>query len=668
MPNRINLLLVIHCHQPVGNFGSVFEEAYNKVYLPFIKVLADHPRIKVALHYSGCLLDWIKEKKPEFLEQLKKMAKSGQVEIVSGGYYEPILPLIPDRDKLGQLKMHMDYVKKMTGNKPEGAWLTERVWEPYLAKIFSQAGLSYTVVDDSHFEMAGKKGNDILGYYLTEDDGLTLAIFPSSKKLRYNLPFKLPHETIDYLRSVATPDGTRAVTFGDDGEKFGLWPKTYKWVYEEKWLDNFFTALEANLEWINVITPSEYMKKYEPLGRLYIPCASYPEMLEWSGGYFRNFLVKYPEANWMQKRMLYASERLKMAEGEEPAASKGLKKAREALYSSQCNCAYWHGVFGGLYLHHLRAAIYKNIIDAEKGIDDSRPGKAVLRTEAFDIDKDGSDEIVFENGIINLYLDPGEGGCIQELDYRPRSVNLINTLRRSPEAYHQKIKSDNTGQQQKGSDGVSSIHEVTMVKEKNLGEFLNYDRRGKSCMIEHFLAADSNPENFSKAAFGELGDFSDSRYDFRVKKEKNSLSVSLERKGMIASQGGQARLKLTKDLRIEAKKPVLYISYGLISMADQDMELWFGSEFNFTLMDPALNRIGALEEVNRLAIKDEWFKLPVEFSLNKTAGVWFYPVETVSESESGLEKTYQELCLLFHWRLNLKARQAWSAEMSFEIK
>ncbi|MBI4335094.1 MAG: DUF1926 domain-containing protein [Candidatus Omnitrophica bacterium] len=666
MPNdRINLIMVVHNHQPVGNFDWVFKEAYDKAYLPFIKILERHPKIKMALHYSGCLLDWLEAQRPEFLDTLKKLVKAGQVEMVAGGYYEPILPLIPDKDKLGQIKMHVDFIKRHTGYESRGAWLTERIWEPYLARIFSQAGISYTVVDDSHFELAGKSVEHILGYYVTEEEGFMTNIFPSSKKLRYSMPFKLPRETIDYLKSVATPEGTRAVTFGDDGEKFGFWPHTYKWVYEEGWLESFFKALEENSAWIRMLTPSEYIKDFEPLGRIYIPCASYPEMLEWSGGYFRNFLVKYPEANWMQKKMLHVSERVAALKAKGPRVS----EARTSLYKAQCNCAYWHGVFGGLYLHHLRAAVYQNLIDAEKIAADLEKVHGPLKIDVLDIDKDGADEIILENGPLGLSIDPREGGVCAELDYRPRSLNLVNTLARRPEAYHKKLyKSAQPVAVQKKGNEVSSIHDLLLAKEDNLDEFLSYDWHAKAFMIEHFLPSGSGPGDFSKAAFRELGDFVGAPFKYDFKKETNALSLVMEREGCVSGDSGPKIIKLDKTLTLEAQKSGLRISYKLRNMMDEEADLWFGSEFNLSLRDPEFCKTGELLNINSVQISDEWFKISVGYYLSKNADLWFYPVETISESEGGLERTYQQLCLLFHWRVGLAPKQSWSADIALEIK
>ena len=64
----INFLFAIHNHQPVGNFDSVFEKAFNECYLPQIEVLKRHPEVRMAIHHSGPLFEWIEVNKPEYFK------------------------------------------------------------------------------------------------------------------------------------------------------------------------------------------------------------------------------------------------------------------------------------------------------------------------------------------------------------------------------------------------------------------------------------------------------------------------------------------------------------------------------------------------------------------------------------------------------------------------
>jgi len=389
---KVNFLFGIHNHQPVGNFDFVFKDAYQKSYLPFIKVLERYPHMKIALHFSGILLDWIKVHQPELIELVRKMVHRGQIEMMTGGHYEPILSIIPKEDRIGQITKLSSEVKRLFDYEPKGLWLAERVWEPTLPSSLQKAGVKYTITDDTHFKYAGLTEDQLTGYYITEDLGNLTALYPISKKLRYTIPFEDPQVTIDYLRKMASEAGDSIIVFADDGEKFGVWPNTYDHVFNDKWLERFFQAVEDNRDWINVLHFSEALEQIKPLGKIYLPTASYSEMMHWSlfpgtfqayedfehylkeldfyedihvfvrGGFWRNFLSKYSEVNNMHKKMLRVSRKLWSLEKEDIARA---NEAFDALWSGQCNCPYWHGVFGGLYLSHLRDAIYSNLIRAE---------------------------------------------------------------------------------------------------------------------------------------------------------------------------------------------------------------------------------------------------------------------------------------------------------------
>ncbi len=206
---KINLGLGLHFHQPVDNFDHVFKEAYDKSYRPFIDVLERYPNIKLTLHYSGSLLEWIETNRPELLKRIAHLVAKGQVEMMTGGFYEPILSVIPRKDGIGQISMLTEYIKNKFHTEPEGMWLTERIWEPHLPGILNEAGVKYLIIDDTHFRYAGLLEHQLYGYYSTEDLGKIVYLFPSSERLRYTIPFREPHETIEYLRSIATEEGER---------------------------------------------------------------------------------------------------------------------------------------------------------------------------------------------------------------------------------------------------------------------------------------------------------------------------------------------------------------------------------------------------------------------------------------------------------------------------
>ncbi|HYA88939.1 MAG TPA: alpha-amylase/4-alpha-glucanotransferase domain-containing protein, partial [Nitrospirota bacterium] len=355
---KVQFIFAIHNHQPVGNFEFVAEDAYQKSYLPFLKTLERHPSIKISLHYTGILYHFFEQKHPEFIDLLKQLVHNGRAEILSGGFYEPILAVLPDEDKVGQIRSLSDYIRHKLGYEAHGMWLAERVWEPHLPKSLAAAGIDHVVVDDFHFKMAGLRDDELDGYYLTEEQDSLIRLFPGSEKLRYLMPFHRPEKAIELLSSLCSTERNRLAVMADDGEKFGVWPETYHTVYEEGWLERFCTLLEQNGGWLETTTFSDYLGKEQPRGKIFLPTASYMEMGEWAlptramkeyadalekvkqapdfaglrpfikGGIWRNFLAKYSESNHMHKRMMMASRKVHAAL--DALNDQGVKKNAEA--------------------------------------------------------------------------------------------------------------------------------------------------------------------------------------------------------------------------------------------------------------------------------------------------------------------------------------------------
>ncbi|MDQ1258121.1 MAG: 4-alpha-glucanotransferase, partial [Candidatus Hydrogenedentes bacterium] len=676
--NRIYLIFGCHSHQPVGNFDFVFERAYREAYLPFLDVLERYPAVRVTQHFTGPLLDWFEAHQPVFLERLAAMVEKGQIEIMGGGHYEPLLCAIPQRDSLAQIARMAEFCRKHFGQAPRGMWLAERVWEPHMPRIMSQAGIEYTALDDTHFLCSGLRPEELFGYYMTEDEGHCVKVFPISKKLRYLIPFHQVSESIDYLRECAEAEPNRCAVIHDDGEKFGVWPGTHNSVYNEGWLEAFFEALTENAEWIHSVTYSQYMDQAQALGRTYITCASYEEMMEWAlptamqhrmdavleqvdripalagearqfirGGFWRNFLAKYAESNNVQKRMLRVSGRLDALRGTGDAR---LAEAEKLLHQGQCNCAYWHGVFGGLYLNHLRTAVYECLIASERVMDSiEHEDDGWVNCESVDFDADGNDELVLENSRLSLILSPTDGGTLFEWDYKDKPFNFGNTLTRREEPYHEKLRAgaalvgEETG-------GDHSIHELVRAKEKGLERYLVYDTYRRVSMRDHFLPGNITATRLWAGTYPEMGDFAVAQYAW----SKTDRSVTLTRQGVVSADGKQRALEIAKTVSLEPRASVFEIQYDILSRAEAPFSVLFGVEFAVNMLSGSsfdryyrsddrdmnytkLGVSGCDAGLTHLALRDDWQRLECGFRFAEPATVYRFAIETVSQSEAGQE-------------------------------
>jgi hypothetical protein len=67
----------------------------------------------------------------------------------------------------------------------------------------------------------------------------------------------------------------------------------------------------------------------------------------------------------------------------------------------------------------------------------------------------------------------------------------------------------------------------------------------------------------------------------------------------------------------------------------------------------AMNRSGLHENVAAFRLGDEWRDLAVDFSADEAFELWHFPIETVSQSESGFERTYQGTAVALSHRFHL---------------
>jgi alpha-amylase len=659
-------------------------------------------------------LEWLKVHHPEYLETIGRLVQSGQLELLSGGFYEPILSSLPEEDAIGQIRMMNAFLESEFGCRPQGLWLTERIWSPHLPKIIAQAGIRYTIVDDTHFYYAGLEERQMHGYYLTETEGFSLGVFPISKTLRYSIPFGLPELAIEHLRCYREEWGFDAVTYADDGEKFGGWPETHQWVYKEKYLHNLFTALEEQSDWLETVSFGEYLEKHPPTGRVYLPMASYEEMMEWSlpyeaglrfrelkkelkalevdearvrmflrGGQWNNFLTKYEESNHLHKRMLYAGKKVKQL----PPGNQESSGALRALYRSQCNCAYWHGLFGGLYLNYLRHALYTQLIAAENNADDLLLGTdRGLSVETVDFNQDGFEEIIVSNPAISAFIAPARGGALMELDYRPACFNLSNVLRRRPEVYHQDIRTAGEAGGEPG-DQPHSIHDRIRFKEKGLQEKLIYDRVDRYSFMDHCLDSSTSLEQFKNNHHQDLLSFVGQPYQWergdKPVDPQAPFVLQLKRK----SAGDNSRenhLAVEKNYRFDPQAAKLEVSYSLHNKGEKPLDFIWMVEHNFTLLagdaadrtyvlpeggldDSRMASAGVLSDIQALGMRDECFGFELQLKYSPAVEMWRFPVETVSQSEEGFESVYQGSCIGGCWRVQLEPGQNRQLQAGLEI-
>ncbi|MBN2150542.1 MAG: DUF1926 domain-containing protein [Candidatus Lokiarchaeota archaeon] len=649
---KVNLPIVLHFHQPVDNFDHVIEGVYKRCYEPLMDRIKDS-KVKFTMHFTGSMLDWFENKHPDYLQTVKDLCYSGQVELISGGYYEPILPAIPDDDKLGQIKLLTEKIKKDFGIQPKGMWLAERVWEPYLPRIIAKAGLEYVILDDNHFKSCGFEEADTYHHYTTEESGNVIKVFPINEPVRYLAPWQPVWKLRGYLDGVKTDAGDRIVLYMADAEKLGEWGTTHQLCYvrghdgEAPFVEEFIKFIETT-DWVKSLTLSECLK-LQPRGLVYLPNASYDKMEEWvlptpsrckiesikekikrneinvpheldldrfvKGGFWRYFMVKYPEVNNMHKKVLHVHDMILKYEVE-TGDKLGVADAWRELYMAEANDSYWHGQFGGVYFSFLRHSVYKHAIEAEKKV--QALYRAVKRraltpkVRSIPFLKDGLKQVLLETSKANVYINPEDGGTLFELDYKPVSYNLMNTLARWQEAYHL---------------GGNSRDLVA-------------DSYRKVAMRDHIARRGVSPEDFKRNAFEGLGGFATGAFIVDTTDSDGfRIQVNLKREGKVEGMA----VSVDKRVMLKEDTDELQVKYRI-----QDTPADFLEKYDFMVEFPVYfngdpkefvlrheggegNPLdGRVFQGSRFTLVDGTYGLLLGFELSCPFRIWTYSHDTYS--------------------------------------
>jgi hypothetical protein len=651
MTQPITLLFGVHAHQPVGNFPEVIEDAHLRCYRMFLQTLENYPEFRFSVHFSGWLLDELEKRWPADMARLAAMTRRGQVEWFGSGDCEPVLAAIPHRDRVSQITALSDKIEQRYGARPRGAWLTERVWESAVVASLAESGIEYVAVDDYHFLCAGEPAERLDSFFTTEEDGRTLDLFPISEQARYRFPFSPAHEVVAWLEHQAHA-GHRAAIYFDDIEKFGIWPETYNWVYVQGWLQRFIEGVLAS-KLIRTGHFDDFRRDHRTRGIVYLPTASYIEMNEWTlpaaaarvyrgfveqekhgghyesrkaflrGGIWRNFFMRYPESNWMHKRMLAVSARLAALPAEQRTP-----EMQEQLHRAQANDAYWHGLFGGLYLPHLRRAVWNNLLALEASLDRLSPRAAL---DHADIDHDGHVEVFLHSGPVQTVIQADGDACVVELSHYGLAHNFGDTLRHYEEGYHDKLIAAR-GQRHDGGAGagIASAHDRVAFRHPIEPADLEPDTRPRGMFEDCWFGADGTWRPVNN--YSETGT---AKFEAALGAGRLEKSFLLDGAKLIARYRARD-LRGRIEIRINLAMPSCEGYAGRYVLEDGSVPCGFG-------------QLLELPKVASLALEDGVLGGAVVLGVSPAQALTARPHHTVSQSEAGFEKIMQAAEILLAW-------------------
>ncbi|GHU05843.1 glycosyl hydrolase [Spirochaetia bacterium] len=413
MGGKLNIILGSHHHIPWGAGDDEFEDRYRREIKPLCTALYKFPAVSMTFHFSGVMLQWIERNHAEFFILLRDLVSRKQVELSGGGFYEPLFPLLPPADKIGQIELFTTYLRKQFGKRPQGCWLPALVWEQSLASTLSACGMTYTFLSERAFAAAG--GEDTAGLYyepaITEDQGKIITVFPLAHRVEAMLERDgFPPVFMSLAEKLC--NGKKDHTIALSLKKISHDEKEPPEVYYHR----IFGELDAVGDSIEFVTPNKIFRSLRDAPKLYFPSSS------GSGTAYhhlpRSVLISYPEVNGIYSKMMFVHLLINQLRGDKARK----RNAREELWKAQGKDVFADKL--ALCRHPLRKAAYRALLEAEKISRGKGDFNAAL--SRFDFDFDGREEYLFKGDPLNCYV-RSEGATVFELDYLPRSWNYLDT-------------------------------------------------------------------------------------------------------------------------------------------------------------------------------------------------------------------------------------------------
>lgn len=665
---KAKLIFGTYNSQPPEEDNLVVEEYYQKAYKTFLTTLYNHNSIKLSLYYSGSLLEWIEEKHPEFFSVLQEMINSKQVELLSGGYYDPAMTLLPVPDRVGQMEKLTTYIRKNFSKKPRGCFLSENVWDSSLISSLRSCGFDYLFLDDNQFLSSGILEEDLCKPVITEDQGKIITVIPINSTLTNMFLRTSPSEIISYLRDNVHLGGVYTIMIkGEYLNSYGLDTKEIK-----SWIEEFNTLLFENSSWIETISPGKYVKQIQgTLKRTYFPqysingmrnkplplvsqrelnrlnrhLGALGDVSHWiNSGFFKQFIARYYDASLIYSKMLYINLLVNQIKGDRSRK----KTAREELWRVQSHYVYWHGSHLGIYDKSLRERSYQFLIEAEISTREKGIFKAGI--SHVDIDLDGKKEALYQGDNYNSYIS-SNGGILFQLDFLKKKRNLLSTVKRIEESYHTPENSE-----------------------------FGYDTYPRKMFHDHFLPSDITPVEFSTQTHTELGTFINTNYEYDSL-NRESKYIILKAKGFVNYLGVQHNVTIQKKYLFNKKGIVL--TYNIENHDDLPLHTIFAPEFNLSLGDITkepiasfssdkehfiLNKITKTKKLSNLIIDDKANAVKVNISFsNETSALWSFPQYSKSLENGKLLELYQFSSFLPQWNIKIGPKQVWSLAINLSL-
>jgi hypothetical protein len=582
----------------------------------------------------------------EFFMFIEDLVSAKQVEILGGGFYEPLFSVISQQDRIGQVELLTTYLRKHFGKKPQGCWIPAMDWEQSLVVSLANCGMAYTFLSERQFALAGLSGKDLYVPCISEDQGKLIAVFPVQGQTGAPVWDNRPRAALEKIAAglpagkdwlVSVFPGPGRVLPEDLDRSGGRSEGEAELFWQE-----FFDSLSSCGSLLEFTTPGRYLKGRRDLSRACFP-NSMEEDKNGSRLFLRQYLLEYPEANGIYSKMIFSHTLANQLRGDKSRK----RTALEELWKAQGIDAFYPAENGGIYRPAIRQSAYKALLEAEKITREA--GNFIPSLMNFDFDFDNEIEYLFRGERINCYIRP-LGAGIFELDYLPNSWNYLDTFDCSDP----------------GPGG---------------------SRNRKASFADRILPADFPPGDILSGRKDGIRDCGKERFELReMDKARGKVSFYLPPAAAGTPEGGRFQ-SLSVEKIYQLRRDTLTVSYTLANPGKEETGFLFASSIDLSFPGEGENFVRVLKgaavlkpeardgvpgkdvlaarDADLLRFQDLKNEAIISLGADRPFNAWIFPRRTAPETQGG-PGLYQSSCVTLVFPAALKPGENW--KLAFALK
>ncbi|MBN2653425.1 MAG: DUF1926 domain-containing protein [Spirochaetales bacterium] len=672
--NEIKLVLGTYNSLPVSSTQEEFEYYFKHCYEPYLKMLNANPDFKSVLFYSGFLYEWFDKKKPEVKMLLKDLIKSKQVELISGAYYNAVLPLLPSTDRKAQIENLTNYICSSFKKRPKGFYVSKGVWEPSLPTTYTSSSAEYVFLDRQNFLASGIDEHHIYYPCITEDQGKKLIVYPANSSLASKVGFDDPYELARQIFEKCNSRFVEKRVNSDirskslfslllPGETLGSNLIGLDNIFKDDWFGSFKDGLKKY--GITLTLPLKENKRLGTLRKFYFGTTADSDITKMTlnkeqrktyelmilhlnvdemqalinTGQFRQFVNKYYESNNLYSKMLYVESLAKHT------SDKSRKKsAKELIYSAQGHDVFWHGSHCGIYDNQLRLKIYNILLTAEKDIKTGSDFKTNFAKHDFNFD--GSEELLYNGIHFNAYIDR-DSAAIFEFDYFPTCTNYCACMSKYEEYYHSDI----------------DLHGY------------HFDLKPRYLFDDKIFEVGTKYSDFF---LGIIDNKLDSEVYTIDDFDGDKKSVGFVEKVDFELAGLPSSVEINKNFSF--RKNDIEVEYLIKNEGSKAVEFNFATSLNLTFGEWSKESINLLKDddlldflakehkhISKFNIEDLKNKNKINFSSTRHFDIWVNPIYTQTLVYDKIENRYQCTDFMPVWKLKLDSQEEFRLQITMSV-